>query len=61
MLLHYQHNNSQTWRDEYSVLLFTKQKINSIFCCELAVNNAASNTLNHFLFVLLKRPKYPMY
>ena len=44
---------------KHSVLLFTKRKIDNIFCQELAVNNAALNTLlRHFWFVLLKRPKY---
>ena len=32
MLLYYRDKNSQTWRDEYSVLLFTKRKIDNIFC-----------------------------
>ena len=32
MLLYYQDKNSQTWSDEYSLLLFTKRKIDNIFC-----------------------------
>ena len=32
LLLYYRDKNSQTWSDEYSVLLFTKRKIDNIFC-----------------------------
>ena len=32
MLPYYRDENSQTWSDEYSMFLFTKQKIDRIFC-----------------------------